>query len=59
MGTVFLVYAHSRGNETKEEGIICRLMARSGRLPSGFDYTLIKIIINTKLIRNRKFNIID
>ena len=43
----------------KEEGIICRLMARSGRLPSGFDYTLIKIIINIKLIRNRKFNIID
>ena len=43
----------------KEEGIICRLMARSGRLPSGFDYTLIKIIINNKKIRNRKFNIID
>ena len=43
----------------KEEGIICRLMARSGRLPSGFDYTLIKIIINTKLMRNRKFNIIN
>ena len=43
----------------KEGDKICRLMARSGRLPSGFDYTLIKIIINTKLIRNRKFNIIN
>lgn len=33
----------------KEEGIICRLMARSGRLPSGFDYTLIITIINSKI----------
>ena len=33
----------------KEEGVICRLMARSGRLPSGFDYTLIITIINSKI----------
>ena len=43
----------------KEEGRICRLMARSGRLPSGFDYTLIEIIINTKKIRNCKLSLMQ
>jgi len=42
----------------KEEGIICRLMARSGRLPSGFDYTLIITIINSKIEKIRDFDVI-
>ena len=42
----------------KEEGIICRLMARSGRLPSGFDYTLIIIIINSKIEKIMEFTVI-
>ncbi|CAX51032.1 hypothetical protein NMV_2275 [Neisseria meningitidis 8013] len=36
------------------EGIQC-LMVRNGRLPSGFDYTLIIIIINKNLKINADF----
>ena len=47
---MFRICALRVSRDNGEEGDkICRLMARSGRLPSGFDYTLIITIINSKI----------